>query len=91
MSIRDSILNEHPAKLKTLKTTAVPDDCTELSELYPTIEMFRKDCEDAIGKCRGVNEESFIEAIWQKAKRFGLNTYLSNKQLEWFEKIRTRI
>jgi len=50
---------------------------------FQTEHEFRQLCGDAVSLAHGESSEEFASDMVQKAKKFGLKVYLSEKQLNW--------
>lgn len=58
-----------------------------LGEFYKTVEGFKEDLDKAASKARGPREDGFLEGLWDRAKKWGLETIVSEKQWNWFNNI----
>ena len=53
------------------------------AEWFNTEHEFRQLCGDAVSLAHAEAAEEFAAEMVQKAKKFGLKTYISDKQLTW--------
>ena len=62
-------------------------ESTTAADWFGSDVEFRQLCGDAKSQAHGESAEDFTHDMVQKAREWGLNTYLSQKQLEWLCKI----